>query len=889
MITLNYRLNYSTVWGQRVYICGSVPELGSFDEDKAKELVYTGNSWTIEVKVKDTTFVQYYYFIKNENYIERREWGGNRFLNIDGSKTFIINDQWRDKPYHHYLYSSAFTKTIFHHTPSQHSENYFQRSVVLNIVCPYVSAVQTLMMVGDNDYLSNWDSSHGVELNFMRRGEWQIVLNAEQLPEVSQYKFFIADKKTKQVVHWEDGGNRFLFTTELNGSTEGVFVEMGLQFQYLGFQYKGAGVSVPVFSLRSEQSFGIGDFNDLKKLVDWTAITGQKLIQILPVNDTTTTRTWRDSYPYSAISIYALHPIYLGLTDYPLKDVASMKKYQDEAVALNSLEKVDYDRVLDLKYRYLQDLFKQEGAKVLKTSEYQSFYADNKSWIFPYSCYCYLRNKNKTAKFLDWGEFAVYDETRLTRMLDIYPDAIYVINFYGYVQYLLHNQLSGVKNYAHKQGIALKGDIPIGINRDSIDAWTNPGLFNMDTQTGVPPDDFSIFGQNWGFPTYNWSAMKRENYVWWKERFKKMSDYFDAYRIDHILGFFRIWEIPVESVQGLLGHFSPALPYWAEEIVNAGIPFDEDRMTKPFIHEGFLNEYFGEFTDEVKDLYLEVSGWQQFRLKSFCDTQQKIKALFNGQDDTKINRLRDGLYGLCNEVLFVRDRQDAYRFHPRITAQYSYSYKYLDDNVKEAFNRLYDDFFYHRHNYYWREQAMSKLPELISSTSMLVCGEDLGMVPDCVPSVMNELQILSLEIQRMPKDSHLEFADLTKVPYLSVCTPSTHDMSPIRGWWKENRETTQHYYNYILGRWGEAPEVCSTDLCIDILYQHLNSSAMWVIIPLQDWMSIDNELSKRDPDEERINIPSNPDHYWRYRMHVSLEKLLEEKEFNRKVLSMSSR
>jgi 4-alpha-glucanotransferase len=368
-----------------------------------------------------------------------------------------------------------------------------------------------------------------------------------------------------------------------------------------------------------------------------------------------------------------------------------------------------------------------------------------------------------------------------------------------------------------------------------------------------------------------------------------MSDYFDAYRIDHILGFFRIWEIPIDGVNGLLGHFSPALPYYADEIRQAGIPFDEERMIKPFIREEFLPDFFGEFVEEVKTNYLQISDSGNYQLKSEFDTQLKIKQFFGEDNTPKDNRIRDGLMGLCSEVLFVRDRIENNKFHPRITAQYTYSYRYLDDYVKAAYNRLYDDFFYRRHNYFWREQAMKKLPELISSTSMLACGEDLGMVPDCVPSVMNELKILSLEIQRMPKNPNVMFSDLNQIPYLSVCTTSTHDMSPIRAWWKENKDETQIYYNHILHLDGPAPEECTPELCEMILEKHLDSTAMWTIFPWQDWMSIDGELRNPDEQAERINIPANPNHYWRYRMHLSLDKLLKADSLNAEIRKISIR
>lgn len=888
MISLTFQLKYHTTWGQQVYLCGSIPELGNFDESKSLPLNHSDDFWGAQLHIAKTPEINYYYLIREGDTVVRREWGENRKLALENNKSFYIQDLWKSQPYHNYLYSSVFTESIFRHEKENVVESYYANSILLNVICPYVQRGQILNISGENKALGKWNLKKALPLKYVRDGEWQILLNADDFDNETQYKFVITDKQTGEAVHWEDGGNRILFAEKAKQKNS-IFVEMGLVFHHHYFSYMGTGVAIPVFSLRSNDSFGIGDFYDLRKMVDWAALTNQQLIQVLPVNDTTTSKTWRDSYPYSAISIYALHPIYLGYKEFPLKDKKKQTAFLQKAASLNALPELDYEKVLKLKTDYGKELFQQDGETVLASKEYKTFFEKNEEWLFPYACYCYLRDKNKTGSFSKWQDFAVYDEERLKRMLTMHPDAQSDINHTYFIQFLLHKQLSSVKEYAHKKSVTLKGDIPIGINRDSIDAWIFARLFNMDTQTGAPPDDFSIYGQNWGFPTYNWRAMEEEGFEWWKNRFRKMADYFDAYRIDHILGFFRIWEIPLDAVQGLLGYFSPALPYWAEELVQWGIPFDEERMVKPFIYEEFLPDLFGAFSSEVKDKYLEVAGWQRFRLKSFCSSQQQIMALFEGQTDAKSIQIRDGLLKLCTEVLFVRDKYDPYRFHPRITAQYTYSYRYLDDHIKNAFNRLYDDFYYRKHNYYWREQAMRKLPPLISSTSMMVCGEDLGMVPECVPSVMNELQILSLEIQRMPKDPSVTFANLATLPYLSVCTTSTHDMTPIRAWWRENRELTQKYYNEELHREGTASEECTDDICTQIVQNHLHSSAMWVILPWQDWMSINSSVSRENPDDERINIPANPDHYWRYRMHISLDDLLKMDDLNEKVRNLARR
>ena len=164
------------------------------------------------------------------------------------------------------------------------------------------------------------------------------------------------------------------------------------------------------------------------------------------------------------------------------------------------------------------------------------------------------------------------------------------ISIYYFIQFHLHLQLLEATNYARANGVVLKGDIPIGISRNSVEAWTEPHYFNLNGQAGAPPDDFSVNGQNWGFPTYNWEVMEQDDYSWWMKRFRKMSEYFDAYRIDHILGFFRIWEIPMHAVHGLLGQFVPSLPMSREEIESYGLPFREEFDTQRKVETFFAGK-----------------------------------------------------------------------------------------------------------------------------------------------------------------------------------------------------------------------------------------------------------------------------------------------------------
>ena len=655
------------------------------------------------------------------------------------------------------------------------------------------------------------------------------------------------------------------------------------------YNRKLAGTQVPVFSLRTRKSAGIGDFGDLKTMIDFVASTGQKVLQLLPINDTTITHTWTDSYPYSCISVFAIHPQYADLHALPeLKDAKARAEAEKTRAELNALDKIDYEKVNDFKINYLRQIFNQEGEKMMKTAEYKAFFQASELWLVPYAQYSYLRDKNGTADFNQWPDHQVWDEAERKALADPKTAAYKNVAFFYFVQFVLDRQMQEAHEHAKAKGVILKGDIPIGVNRNGCDVWTEPKYFNLNGQAGAPPDDFSANGQNWGFPTYNWFEMLKDGCQWWNRRFQNMARYFDAYRIDHVLGFFRIWEIPVHSVHGLLGQFAPALAMSREEIESYGLHFQEDRFTRPFITDWVLDRVFHERAGEVKEKYLDRLDDERYQMKSEVDTQRKVEALFADVTNEKELWLRDGLYALISDVLFVRDHTNPGVFHPRISAQLDFIYESLYDNDKAAFNRLYNDYFYRRNNQFWYQEAMKKLPKLVQATRMLVCAEDLGMVPDCVPWVMDELKILSLELQSMPKDPSVKFGHLSRNPYRSVCTISSHDMPTLRMWWDENIQRTQEYYNTMLYRQGSAPHPLPGWLASDIISRHLTSPSMLCILSIQDWLATDEALRLPDADAERINIPANPKHYWRYRMHLNIEDLAADKRFVQNITEMIS-
>lgn len=808
-------------------------------------------------------------------------------VNAKKAAVYTLYDHWKAMPEDAFLYSSAFTDCINHQVPQVMKPETGSKIVRLIVRAPQLRDGERLGVLGADKALGAWDVQKILPMTQHTYNEWVADIDATHL-EGSHLEFkFVAFRNAKNELLWENSMNRTVDLPEMKAG-ELVSYELDQAFFAL-YNRKLAGTQVPVFSLRTRKSAGIGDFGDLKTMIDFVASTGQKVLQLLPINDTTITHTWTDSYPYSCISVFAIHPQYADLHALPeLKDAKARAEAEKTRAELNALDKIDYEKVNDFKINYLRQIFNQEGGKMMKTAEYKAFFQDTELWLVPYAQYSYLRDKNGTADFNQWPDHQVWDEAERKALADPKTAAYKNVAFFYFVQFVLDRQMQEAHEHAKTKGVILKGDIPIGVNRNGCDVWTEPKYFNLNGQAGAPPDDFSANGQNWGFPTYNWFEMLKDGCQWWNRRFKNMARYFDAYRIDHVLGFFRIWEIPVHSVHGLLGQFAPALAMSREEIESYGLHFQEDRFTRPFITDWVLDRVFHERAGEVKEKYLDRLDDERYQMKPEVDTQRKVEALFADATDEKELWLRDGLYALISDVLFVRDHTNPGVFHPRISAQLDFIYESLYDNDKAAFNRLYNDYFYRRNNQFWYQEAMKKLPKLVQATRMLVCAEDLGMVPDCVPWVMDELKILSLELQSMPKDPSVKFGHLSRNPYRSVCTISSHDMPTLRMWWDENVQRTQEYYNTMLYRQGPAPHPLPGWLASDIISRHLTSPSMLCILSIQDWLATDEALRLPDADAERINIPANPKHYWRYRMHLNIEDLAADKRFVQSITEMIS-
>jgi len=636
-----FRLNYHSTPGQSLWLKYStvLDEKGvRFDQIVPLHWLNDGQ-WETRVNMRGAGRfrLEYNYQLRQVNGVELDEWHAPRTagVDLDSQDALLLLDSWCSAGTVDYAFeTNAFLAVLpargpFQELPMPENANH---SFQLRMAA--VPAGQVPCLLGSVSEIGNWGWFSAIPLVETAPNVWRKNL---YLPVDwgIEYKYGLFDLKLKCVVGMELGENRRISARAL-AARQWTKVEDECYRRDHGHLFRGAGVAMPVFSLRSEDSLGVGEFADLKPFGDWAHSVGLKLIQILPVNDTTSTHEWTDSYPYSAISVFALHPLYLRIDDLNYAMPSAFK--QELATArekLNPLEKVDYEAVMRVKTKLTRKIFDKYRAAITASTAFKDFLAENGEWVIPYAVFCLKRDHYGTADFSHWEEWAVFDREKVEALAAPahadWPEIFYHI----WLQYELDLQLADAVHHLHEHGLALKGDLPIGIDRQSVDAWSAPHLFKMDAQAGAPPDDFAVKGQNWGFPTYNWEVMRQDDYAWWRSRFEHLSHHFDAYRIDHILGFFRIWQVPTGHVEGIMGHFDPAVPIHIDEIRKRGIDFEYNRFCRPYIRWYLLRERFGDAVEYVKGRFLHDCGNGYFQLTEQVATQRRIVDFFaeNPHDD----------------------------------------------------------------------------------------------------------------------------------------------------------------------------------------------------------------------------------------------------------------
>jgi len=884
-MNIDIYLRFSTRPGQKLSILLEFPSEKYTGSPAQFPMAYFDHShWHYRLSLSKEQFIageklSYQYVFEDENGKVVSDYCKNRFISLNDINEQVLLDSWVDMGSFDNVFHTCPFERIFsiQHKVCQTSP--FKAGVYRFIIdAPMLPKDHQLGLIGSPEFLGNWSVSKVHTMQFNGK-HWIVDLDAALIELPFDYKYCLLDEAGKFLAY-ENGHNR-QFSLQHSSQLPCLIQDGHARFDN---NWRGTGLAIPVFSLRSAHSLGVGEFTDINLLVDWAQKVSLRMIQLLPVNDTTSTHTRADSYPYAAISAFALHPLYASIETIAGKKYAKrIKSYLSRKDALNASTGVDYEAVMELKWDALTTLYQAMRDEVFQEAEYGNFFLENKSWLVPYAAYSFLRNKYGSADASTWGKYASFSDSLINELCAPGTKYFDAIALHYFIQYQLHLQLKNAHDYANSKGIILKGDIAIGVHRNGADTWTQPSLYNLNMQAGAPPDDFAIKGQNWGFPTYNWETMKSDGFAWWKQRFRQMSNYFDAFRIDHILGFFRIWSIPEHAIEGIMGRFVPAIPVSRDEFEQRGIFIDDKRFCKPYITEAVISKMASHLQEEVKH-FLQPNGDSTYRFKSNFDTQRKIEDYFQIQEKNNVTEgLKQLLFNLHSNVVLWPDDTIKDGFHFRFNAAQTLSFQYLDAHTQQQLSALYDDYFYHRQEQIWKQEALEKLPALKLCTDMLICGEDLGMVPQTVPAVMSSLGFLSMEVQRMPKQWNMAFFDPQNAPYLSIVTPSTHDMSTIREWWLEDQKKTQQFYNEQLCQHGEAPVVATSQIVRSVILQHLSSPAMWAVFQLQDLLAMNDGLRLDNPFQERINIPGDPNHYWRFRMHMPIEGLIKNDTFNQEL------
>lgn len=655
------------------------------------------------------------------------------------------------------------------------------------------------------------------------------------------------------------------------------------------------GAAIPVSALCTKKSCGVGEFSDLIPFADFCKKAGLRIIQLLPVNDTGT-----DSSPYNALSAFALHPLYMCLEDIPESEPLKpeIKKFRTAFRPKAPAERFDYRQVLHEKNVLLHAIFNKAESAIMADAENGALaeWIKANQWIIEYAVFKNIKRQNYHASWKDWKESAAMRFPSAAKITETWNNPALKREhlFYAWVQMHLHKQLSAAVQYCAQNSILVKGDIPILMNEDSVELWAHSEYFRSDLRAGSPPDNDNPKGQNWGFPLYNWTNLKASGYQWWKDRLRHAAQYYHAFRLDHILGFFRIWAIPEGESTGLLGKPLPYAEITAADLLAAGFSKERIRwMAEPHIWTGVVQ-------DAVNGDYLYSHGL----LHTVADRIGTEELwLFKSEIKNEADICRHGLPPAVESVLKQKwaDRmlvKAGKNMHGDsvYTAAYRYqnttAWRSLSEEEKQRFTALADEKD-QQQNELWKEQADRILSELCASVDMLPCAEDLGASPVVLPEVLQKLHILSLRVFRWERAWNQEgspFIPLQNYPKEAVAVTSVHDSSTLRQWWEEELDYTamlsfldalgiDHEAQAQLYAGTNEKPPYTKELAAALLAALVKVPSYLAIFPIQDWLTlILDELPEIKAQDERVNVPGTVgSSNWTYRLPITIEKMSKSK------------
>ena len=911
-LVVRFRVKCHTNFGEELFLVGDCDELGNWQPSGAQQLFYDEqtDAWVGDVCFPLSTAartIQYKYFLSGDVSDIRWEPEENHTIHLDvvSSPAYVeVSDtfRWAD-PVMSVFTRTAFvdviTKRKYPLAPPRISPNAVlpnQISVNFSVMCPHVRRNQTLAIVGSCPELGEWEPENALPLADADFPLWSGALTVSRTSFPFEYKYVIYDKDEEDYI-WESASNRIchgITSNVVDTTYPATIIASDWYVSPNAEMFKGMGIHCPLFSLRTAESCGIGQYSDVRRLVDMCRNIGATMIQLLPINDTTDKGDIHDSSPYKAISCFALHPIYINLLEI-LPNLPS-EIYNDilsRRCEFEQRREVDYLQVYRFKMDTLHRIYSKIEADLDQNKEFKLFCSENEEWLKPYALFCYLRDENGTSNFREWHEYSYVDADDIDQLAQDYHDQI-LFNYW--VQYVCDRQFKASREYATASGIVLKCEIPYGVQANSAECWAHRKLFNLDSCIGAPPDSIHSEGSNFNTPSYNWEEMRADNYSWWKLRLKRCSELFHAAQLDHILGFFRTWQIPVDiSVRSILGHYSPCNPLTREELESRGL-WDIDRFVKPYVRFHTLQQKFQDEAANVAREYFTPRNVNPdddyYDFQERCNTELKMEELLNSTiwDEGKRNHYKSCLLQLLSNVILIQDPDDENKFYFRaeVTVEHveqtptgprifpSPSWLELDMKQRQTILEMYQDYNFARQVGIWVKEAIPKLEMLQNSSNLLLFAQETCSISNQIGHEVESKSILSLTVPRFPADSKKPFEPTTEFPYMAQCQFSLPDTSTIRGWWEENKNATLAYWQEELEEEEEpAPEFCFTNVMNKIVKKNLESKSMWCVFLLQDLVNLFDRLRRQYPDEERIYSPTKKD-MWVYRYPWTLEELVND-------------
>jgi len=644
------------------------------------------------------------------------------------------------------------------------------------------------------------------------------------------------------------------------------------------------GVVVPVGALRTRNGIGVGEFSDLAEFAALCKKMKIGLIQILPVND-----TGFDSSPYFSLTSFALHPVYLSierLDEFKTADKEIKNRLNAAKEKYDNNKRYSHYDILKEKLEICRALFDVNKTEIVNGANSGSLcsWIEENSWVKEYAVYRRLKEKNDLKSWKEWKDNRIVTASEIQKFWNdkkLNEEHI----FWVWLQYDLDKQFSKASAAVSETGIILKGDLPILMNDDSCDVWANPEIFNQDLSAGAPPDMYSPQGQNWGFPVYNWDVQEKDNFSWWRRRLAAAGKYYHAYRIDHVLGFFRIWASSPRDYSSALGRFVPYIPVTAGDLKK--LKFDKSRIrwvSQPHIPTGEIwdalkNNWDSPLTDaEIKAAAERIfsKALVQINNEELWLFKKKIK----GEKDIDALKIHPAaksyLISKWKDRAFIEYKKGKY--FPAWSHKDSTAYKTFSAEEKKSLEILLEKR-QRKSEKIWSKQGMKLISILAESSDMLPCAEDLGAVPECVPKVLSKLKILGLRVVRWHRQWDKEgcpYIPFDEYPQLSVCTAAVHDSSTVRQWWE--KEADQEQFSGFIGV-PSLPKIYNPGTAKIILSKAASARSRFRVFQIQDLLHLSNKWYSENPDDERINVPGTlNDFNWTYRLPALISEIAKDNE-----------